>query len=38
MRAKRIQSRFRMYEQFAELDNVFITEGNVTDYDSFADL
>ena len=23
-----------MYEQFATLDNVFITEGNVTDYDS----
>lgn len=32
---KRIQSTgSRMYQQFAELDNVFITEGNVTDYDS----
>jgi len=32
---KRIQSTgSRMYEDFANLENVFITDGNVTDYDS----
>lgn len=32
---KRIQSKgSHVYEQFQELDNVFVTEGNVTDYDS----
>jgi len=32
---KRIQSKgSHVYEQFEQLDNVFVTEGNVTDYDS----